>query len=139
MCVISSWVTLSWIQMNHTGRDYYSLSIFCLSRSSLVYTPFTNCLLTFTVKDLLPLKYIKYTNPLYYWCKMALTPRFVFGQTIVRTVAWTIEPDAWWELSLWGELFRSHKKLKRCGGFFLMSLVLLWQFIRIGKILLHWC
>lgn len=35
--------------------------------------------------------------------------------------------------------FSQSQKLKRCGGFFLMSLVLLWQFIWIGKILLHWC
>lgn len=35
--------------------------------------------------------------------------------------------------------FSQSQKLKRCGGFFLMSLVLLWQFIWIGKLLLHWC
>lgn len=35
--------------------------------------------------------------------------------------------------------FSQSQKLKRCGGFFLMSLVLLWQFIWIGNILLHWC
>lgn len=36
----------------------------------------------------------------------------MFWQTNLRTVAWTIEPDAWWELSLWEELFRSHKNLR---------------------------
>lgn len=35
--------------------------------------------------------------------------------------------------------FSQSQKLKSCDGFFLMSLVLLWQFIWIGKILLHWC
>lgn len=36
----------------------------------------------------------------------------MFCQPNMRTVAWTIEPDAWWELSLWEELFRSHKNLR---------------------------
>lgn len=70
---------------------------------------------------------------------MALTRRFMFRQTNMRTVAWTIEPDAWWELSLWEETFSQSQILKRCGGFFLMSSVLLWQFIWIGIILLHRC
>lgn len=35
--------------------------------------------------------------------------------------------------------FKRSRNLKSCGGFFLMSLVLLWQFTWIGKTILHRC
>lgn len=57
-------------------------------------------------------------NQLYYWCNWLLHITICALPTKREAIAWTIEPDAWWELSLWEELFRSHKKLKRCGGFF---------------------
>lgn len=70
----------------------------------------------------------------------------LFGQIKLETVAWTMEPDAWWELSLSEELFCSHKKCKRLWRLLfdvfgvVMTVSMNWsKKEKRKKQLLHWC
>lgn len=139
MCEISSWVVLFHIK-NKTIK--FLLFLFSLSHSSLVYTPFTN-----SVNPHLQYRTCCHLNPIInysklpeYWCNWLLyiltcvLPSKRENSSMnhgTRCMMGTLPPR--------GTSSQS-QKLKRCGGFFLMSLVLLWRFLWIGKkLLLHWC